>query len=84
MDLTAEVLAKEIDKESDDYNTEVMDSNTISVVVYHTPGMFYPEYFETYIENIRIFIMQHTKDWKIIRSSLNRIEGRGVIVLSDE
>lgn len=81
MKVEADALAVEIKKDFPSCDIEVFNSDALVVSDSFAAGMYYREYYDSFIESINRFIMMYTKEWKIQKSGFNTIEGNHWVFL---
>lgn len=81
MKVEADALAVELKKDFSSCDVEVYDSDSLAVSDSFAAGMYYREYYDSFIESIDRFIMMYTKEWKIQKSGFNTIEGEHWVLL---
>lgn len=84
MDVDSSVLARELRDDLGDVEVSVVGSSRVVVSESYAPGMWRYEYFESFVDRVREFIVQYTVEWELDASSCNRVEGVHRVVLIKE
>jgi hypothetical protein len=82
MEVEPEVIASEIQKISENYESRVLEEDSIIVKdSSYVEGMYYKDYYDEFLRSIKHFIIMHTKNWRIEKTNFNRIEAEHWAVL---
>lgn len=84
MEIDADALCVELEKEFDGYSVEVLDDDSVHVRDNYPAGMHFKQRFIGFKENLEEFVAFYTKDWHIKKTISNRIEGYSSAIILRE